>query len=78
MKDQKNKPPHRFTRHQEIQIWCIIAIAILIAVTNVAFAKTTPTTKHCLQLGRQYRHAVRTNNISRHHLAERLWVECGK
>jgi hypothetical protein len=78
MKDQKNKPPHRFTRHQEIQIWCIIAIAILIAVTNVAFAKTTPTTKNCLQLGKQYRHAVRTNSPARHRLVERLWVECGK
>jgi hypothetical protein len=52
-------------------------LILLIAVTNVAFAKE-PTSKHCLQLGRQYRHAVRTHSPARHRLVERLWVECGK
>lgn len=55
----------------------IITAIILMAISNIAFAKE-PTSKHCLQLGRQYRHAVRTNNPSKHKLAERLWAECGK
>ena len=32
MKDYKNKPIHTFTRHQEIQIWCLIAAGIILAL----------------------------------------------
>jgi hypothetical protein len=34
MKDYKNKPAHTFTRHQEIQIWCLIAASILLAIKS--------------------------------------------
>jgi len=33
MKDYKNKPVHTtFTKHQEIQIWCLIAAGIILAM----------------------------------------------
>lgn len=32
MKDYKNKPIHTFTKHQEIQIWCLIAAGIILAM----------------------------------------------
>ena len=56
---------------------CVIAFFILMAISNTTFAKE-PTSKHCLKLGREYRHAVRTNKPIKHKLAERLWMECGK
>jgi hypothetical protein len=55
----------------------IITAIILMAISNTSFAKE-PTSKHCLKLNKEYRHAVRTNNPIKHKLAERLWVECGK
>jgi hypothetical protein len=58
----------------------LILILLLTPIDTMArdkFTAKAPISKHCLQLGRQYRHAVKTNNPIRHLLAEKLWKECG-
>jgi hypothetical protein len=32
MKDYKNKPIHQFTKHQEIQIWCLLAAGVVLVL----------------------------------------------
>ena len=61
----------------------LILTMILTLITSNVYAKKPtskrPTTEQrCIQLEKQYRVAKKSKHLSRHRLAEQLWVRCGK
>lgn len=60
-----------------------IAIIVLAIITSNVYAKKPtskkPTTEQrCIQLEKKYKAAKKEKLISRHRLAEQLWMRCGK
>lgn len=61
----------------------LLLITLMALITGNVYAKK-PTSKRltteqrCSQLEKQYRIAKKLKHLSRHKLAEQLWIRCGK
>ena len=58
-------------------------IILLTLITSNVYAKKPtskkPTTEQrCIQLEKKYKVAKKSKHLSRHRLAEQLWMRCGK
>lgn len=56
----------------------LILTMILTLITSNAYAKKPTTEQRCNQLEKKYQAAKKSNRLSRHKLAEQLWIRCGK